>query len=72
MKLSLNWLRDYVDLPADLSMEQLAYDLTMRTVEVEGVENPKSMQDGIVVGVILEVGPHPNADMLREIGRAHV
>lgn len=65
MKLSLNWLRDYVDLPADLSMEQLAYDLTMRTVEVEGVENPKSMQDGIVVGVILEVGPHPNADMLR-------
>ena len=32
MLVSLNWIREYVDLPADLSMEKLAYDLTMRTV----------------------------------------
>lgn len=35
MKLSLEWLRDYVDLPADLPVSRLMYDLTMTTVEVE-------------------------------------
>ena len=35
MKLSLNWIRDYVDLPQDMDLKRLAYDLTMSTVEVE-------------------------------------
>src|SRR5688500_4491204 len=35
MKLSLEWLRDYVDLPADLPVATLMHDLTMTTVEVE-------------------------------------
>ena len=35
MKLSLNWIKKYVDLPQDLTMKKLAYDLTMCTVEVE-------------------------------------
>lgn len=35
MKLSLEWLRDYVDLPADLPVAALMHDLTMTTVEVE-------------------------------------
>lgn len=35
MKLSLEWLRDYVDLPADLPVSRLMHDLTMTTVEVE-------------------------------------
>ncbi|MDQ3071120.1 MAG: phenylalanine--tRNA ligase subunit beta, partial [Acidobacteriota bacterium] len=35
MKLSLEWLRDHVELPADLSMATLMHDLTMTTVEVE-------------------------------------
>src|SRR5688500_18737638 len=35
MKLSLEWLRDYVDLPADLPVGELMHDLTMTTVEVE-------------------------------------
>ena len=39
MKVSLNWVRKYVQLPEDLTNEQLAYDLTMRTVEVESIEN---------------------------------
>lgn len=73
MKVSINWIRDYVDLPADLSMEQLAYDLTMRTVEVEAVENPKDMLAGIVVGIIDSVTAHPSADLLRvcqvDVGR---
>ena len=35
MKLSLQWLRDYVDLPGDLPVQTLMHDLTMTTVEVE-------------------------------------
>ena len=35
MKLSLEWLRDYVDIPADLPVATLMHDLTMTTVEVE-------------------------------------
>lgn len=35
MKISLEWIRDYVALPADLPAAQLMHDLTMTTVEVE-------------------------------------
>ena len=34
MKVSLNWIRDYVKLPADADLKKLAFDLTMSTVEV--------------------------------------
>ena len=37
MKVSLNWVKKYIDIPADLTNTQIAYDLTMRTVEVEDV-----------------------------------
>lgn len=65
MKLSLSWLKDYVKLPKDVDMTKLAYDLTMSTVEVEGAEELARRFDGMVVGVIVEVLPHPNADKLR-------
>ncbi|MCL1884970.1 MAG: phenylalanine--tRNA ligase subunit beta [Defluviitaleaceae bacterium] len=62
MKLSLNWLKEYVDLPNDL--EKIAYDLTMATVEVEGWEDLTKQFDKIVMGVVLELSAHPNADKL--------
>ncbi|MBO5789497.1 MAG: phenylalanine--tRNA ligase subunit beta [Clostridia bacterium] len=65
MKLSLNWIKDYVSLPSDMDLKQLAFDLTMSTVEVEGAEELGKRFDGIVVGEIKEVLPHPNADKLR-------
>jgi len=65
MKLSLNWIKDYVKIPEDMDLTRLAYDLTMSTVEVEGVYDLGKQFDGIVVGVIKEVLPHPNADKLR-------
>ena len=65
MKVSLNWLKDYVQLPDDMDLSRLAYDLTMSTVEVEGAESLAQRFDKIVVGRILEVNPHPNADKLR-------
>ena len=42
MKVSLNWIKKYVDIPAEISDKQIAYDLTLRTVEVEGVEDSKN------------------------------
>ena len=65
MKLSLSWIKDYVELPEDADLKQLAYDLTMDTVEVEDVEYIGRRFDNIVVGVITAVNPHPNADKLR-------
>ncbi|MBE6641822.1 MAG: phenylalanine--tRNA ligase subunit beta [Ruminococcaceae bacterium] len=65
MKLSLNWIKDYVKLPDDMDLTRLAYDLTMSTVEVEGAESLAERFDKIIVGDIKEVLPHPNADKLR-------
>ena len=65
MLVSLNWIREYVELPADLTMDKLSYDLTMRTVEVEGTEDPADGLEKIVAGRIIEVRPHPQADRLR-------
>ena len=64
MKLSFNWIKEYVDLPADLTLEKIAYDLTMATVEVEGWEDLAKGFEKIVVGVVLELAKHPNADKL--------
>ncbi len=65
MKLSLNWIKDYVKIPDDMDLSQFAYDLTMSTVEVEGAHEIAKDFDHIVIGEILEVNPHPNADKLR-------
>ena len=65
MLVSLNWIKDYVKLPDDMDLKKLAYDLTMSTVEVEDAEELAKKFDGIVVGVITELLPHPNADKLR-------
>ena len=65
MKISLNWIRQYVDLPENLDLKTLAHDLTMRTVEVEDAVNPADSLDKILVGVITDIQPHPQADMLR-------
>ncbi|MCM1266369.1 MAG: phenylalanine--tRNA ligase subunit beta [Bacteroidales bacterium] len=65
MKISLSWIKDYVKLPEDMDLTRLAYDLTMSTVEVEGVTELAGQFDHMVVGVINAVEAHPNADKLR-------
>lgn len=64
MKFSLNWIRQYTDLPSDLTLAQLSHDLTMRTVEVEGAVNPAAELDKITAGRIVAVESHPKADRL--------
>lgn len=65
MKVSLNWIKKYVDLPKDITNEQIMKDLTIRTVEVEDMVNTGDKFKDIVVGKIIEVNPHPNADLLK-------
>lgn len=64
MNISINFLKRYLYLPSDLTYEQLSYDLTMRTVEVEEVIRTADKFHDIVVGEIKEIRPHPNADAL--------
>ncbi|MCL2249460.1 MAG: phenylalanine--tRNA ligase subunit beta [Oscillospiraceae bacterium] len=64
MKLSLNWIKDYVTLPDDFDLKKLAYDLTMSTVEVEGMVDLSLDFEKMVVGVVNEILPHPDADKL--------
>jgi phenylalanyl-tRNA synthetase beta chain len=62
MKVSLNWLREYVDFPGDAP--SLADLLTMAGVEVEGIEQRGVAIDNVVVAQIRESVQHPNADRL--------
>ncbi len=62
MKLPISWLKDYVDF--DDTVQGLADKLTFSGVEVEGIEMVGGEYPGIVVGEVLSVMPHPNADRL--------
>lgn len=62
MKISANWLSDYVD--HVLSVDELADRLTMAGLEVEQIEHTGVRLDGVVVGHVLDVNRHANADRL--------
>lgn len=62
MKVSLNWLREFVALPA--TTEKLVDLLTLAGVEVEGVATSGCAIENIVAARILESTQHPNADRL--------
>ena len=62
MKITQNWLREYVDFP--WSTEELVERLTMLGLEVEGVEKLGGEFPGIVVAQVLTRDKHPNADKL--------
>lgn len=64
MKISLNWLKDFVSIPAKVTPEEIGARLTLSTVELEGQEVRGEILDKIVVGEVLECGKHPNADRL--------
>ncbi len=62
MKVTLNWLKQYVDFA--WPPEELAERLTMLGIEVEGIEKISSGFEGIVVAQVLAGERHPNADKL--------
>jgi phenylalanyl-tRNA synthetase beta chain len=62
MKVSLNWLKDYVEIRMD--PKDLAHLLTMAGLEVEGATSVGEGFDQVVVAEILSIRRHPNADRL--------
>jgi len=66
MTISYNWLCDY--LPVKIEPERLSRILTSVGLEVEGLEEYQAVKGGLkglVIGEVLESGPHPNADKLK-------
>ncbi len=65
MKISYNWLKNYVN--TDLPVERVAEILTDTGLEVEGVEKIEALKgglDGVVIGEVLRCEKHPDADRL--------
>lgn len=65
MKISLNWLKSYID--TSLKADEIANILTHIGLEVEGMEQIESIRgglEGLVVGKVLTCEQHPNADKL--------
>jgi phenylalanyl-tRNA synthetase beta chain len=72
MRISLNWLRELVDVTQ--VPEELAETLTMAGFEVEEIEDRRPWADGVLLGKIVAIEQHPNADKLRvcqvDVGKA--
>src|SRR5690606_1295592 len=67
MKISYNWLKDYLDFEESPAL--LGEILTEIGLEVEGMEKTESIRgglQGVITGEVRTVEPHPNADRLRK------
>jgi len=64
VKISLNWLKDYVDIVP--TPEQLAERLTLSGTMVEGIQKIGVGWDDILTAEIVRLAPHPNADRLQQ------
>ncbi len=63
MKVSLKWLKDYVDI--SLAPKELAEKLTMAGMEVRSIQTIGGTWENLVVGEVVTLNPHPNADRLK-------
>jgi phenylalanyl-tRNA synthetase beta chain len=63
MKFSESWLREWVN--PTLSSDQLAHQITMAGLEVDGIDPVAGEFSGVVIGEVVECGPHPDADKLQ-------
>ncbi|MBA3722110.1 MAG: phenylalanine--tRNA ligase subunit beta [Parachlamydiaceae bacterium] len=62
MKIPLSWIKEYVHL--NQTPIEIAKILTSAGIEVDGIEGASLNSEGVVVGHVLEVEKHPNADKL--------
>lgn len=61
MRISLNWLRDYLDLKSDVDVNHIAHALTMAGLEVEHIHRLKDNLKDILVGEVVKKVDNPNA-----------
>ncbi|SHE52068.1 phenylalanyl-tRNA synthetase beta subunit [Seinonella peptonophila] len=64
MLVSYDWLSEYVDLDG-ISPEDIADELNRTGIEVEVIYTRDNGLNGVVIGQVLSVSPHPQADRLR-------
>lgn len=62
MKVSVDWLKDYSDI--DVNVKELSDIMTMSGSKVEAIESKGNDIKNVVVGKILEIKRHPDADKL--------
>ena len=63
MQVSLNWLKEFVDLEG-IDEKEIAHELTMSGLEVEEIEYLKPQFTNIITAKIEKIDQHPNADKL--------
>ncbi len=64
MRITYNWLKEFIDLE-DYSPQQVAEILTNVGIEVDSVRYAGESLEKVVVGKIIEISKHPNADRLK-------
>src|SRR5690625_4021982 len=64
MQVSLNWLKQYVDIDG-YSPEELASKITKAGIEVDGISYVAEKSTNVVVGYVASCEQHPNADKLK-------
>jgi len=62
LRISYNWLKEYIDL--DLSPEEVAEKLTLLGLEVDYIEDWNKLYKDLLIGVVEEVKPHPETEKL--------
>ena len=66
MFVSIDWLREYLDIPTDINIGEFADRITAASAEVEGIRTlGADWGELITVGQVLEINAHPDADKLR-------
>lgn len=65
MKIIKSWLREWVDF--DISFLELGERLTMRGIEMEGIETLNPLFPKVIGAKVLETSPHPNAEKLHKV-----
>lgn len=63
MKISLEWLKKYIDLK-DMDPEDIANKLSLSGTEVSEIMYPWDYIDSVVIGKIIQIDEHPNADKM--------
>ena len=65
MLISLDWLKEFVEIPKSLDPKDLGNMLTLKTAEVEKVVSEAENFENMVTGLVVELKKHPDADKLK-------
>ena len=63
MNISYQWLREWIN--PSITIQELAHQLTMTGLEVDGIVDVSSAFTNVVIGEVLQCEKHPDADRLK-------